>query len=366
MEKVYNRYASKCINYNEKRDINIDICRGIGILLVILGHQFQNWDLTYLMQFIYSFHMPLLFIISGIFLKKEGKFSDFAKNKAKRLLIPYIFCVSVMTVLEPVRELLRGGNWLKCFLKDLYISLYGSGSGYGSFITFRDFRIGTSDDIGMLWFLPALFSACMIVRLCLTMKIKKCTILILLISLIGCFSSHFVWLPFSIQNGMACSGWVYLGYLVGHYHILDNISKFYRRWYFFAVGMIVWFISIVWGCTKLYENYYRLGIVEVAGAIFASGVIYLLAEKIKNKTLYLSALLCWVGKNTMAFYALHFLENRLFPISNLLKKLNFLSNIVISAVLCWIVVAILCVVGTTVMGKIPLLKKIFCIQMSEK
>ena len=119
MEKVYNRYASKCINYNEKRDINIDICRGIGILLVILGHQFQNWDLTYLMQFIYSFHMPLLFIISGIFLKKEGKFSDFAKNKAKRLLIPYIFCVSVMTVLEPVRELLRGGNWLKCFLKDL-------------------------------------------------------------------------------------------------------------------------------------------------------------------------------------------------------------------------------------------------------
>ena len=72
MEKVYNRYASKCINYNKKRDINIDICRGIGILLVILGHQFQNWDLTYLMQFIYSFHMPLLFIISGIFLKKEG------------------------------------------------------------------------------------------------------------------------------------------------------------------------------------------------------------------------------------------------------------------------------------------------------
>ena len=42
----------------------IDIVKGIGIFLVVLGH--QNTILT---QEIYSFHMPLFFFLSGIFIK---------------------------------------------------------------------------------------------------------------------------------------------------------------------------------------------------------------------------------------------------------------------------------------------------------
>lgn len=47
----------------------VDIAKGIGIVLVLIGHISQNKNLHY---FIYSFHMPLFFIISGyLYSEKE-------------------------------------------------------------------------------------------------------------------------------------------------------------------------------------------------------------------------------------------------------------------------------------------------------
>lgn len=40
----------------------IDIAKGIGIILVILGHSGVNSEIK---DFIYGFHMPLFFVISG-------------------------------------------------------------------------------------------------------------------------------------------------------------------------------------------------------------------------------------------------------------------------------------------------------------
>lgn len=72
-----------------KRDESVDLLRGIGILLMIMGHvgfgdPFSNW--------IHAFHMPLFFIITGYFLKpctnlKELKATTI--KRTKKLLIPY-------------------------------------------------------------------------------------------------------------------------------------------------------------------------------------------------------------------------------------------------------------------------------------
>ena len=49
----------------------IDVMRGIGILLVVIGHVFPAGKRVH--TFIYSFHMPLFFIISGMALSFEGE-----------------------------------------------------------------------------------------------------------------------------------------------------------------------------------------------------------------------------------------------------------------------------------------------------
>lgn len=72
----------------------VDIMKGIGIVLVVLGHTMLTPDIK---RYIYSFHMPLFFFISGyVFKNKQSiKNTDFIKNKAKRLLIPYVMFVLI-------------------------------------------------------------------------------------------------------------------------------------------------------------------------------------------------------------------------------------------------------------------------------
>ncbi len=78
-----------------KRVEYIDIAKGIGIILVVFGHVVRNN--TYPMpgalffdEFIYSFHMPLFFVISGLCIKKSKQISKETINKmATAYLIPY-------------------------------------------------------------------------------------------------------------------------------------------------------------------------------------------------------------------------------------------------------------------------------------
>ena len=51
----------------QKRVQYIENAKGIGILLVVLGHNDMNAYHPTLHRFIYAFHMPLFFFLSGIF-----------------------------------------------------------------------------------------------------------------------------------------------------------------------------------------------------------------------------------------------------------------------------------------------------------
>jgi fucose 4-O-acetylase-like acetyltransferase len=70
------------------------IAKGIGIILVVIGHFHPHpspayWDAT--VAVIYSFHMPLFFIISGyLFRQGEYGYGDLIKTKTKRLLYPFV------------------------------------------------------------------------------------------------------------------------------------------------------------------------------------------------------------------------------------------------------------------------------------
>ena len=73
----------------------IDIAKGIGILLVVIGHVVwgDNYPMdgsTTICRFIYSFHMPLFFIISGLCIKDTKRLSkDTVARMARGYLIPY-------------------------------------------------------------------------------------------------------------------------------------------------------------------------------------------------------------------------------------------------------------------------------------
>ena len=195
----------------------VDVARGLAMLCVIIGHMvgYENLDIL-----IFSFHMPLFFLIAGYFQKKE-KVIVFAKKKTRSLLVPYAFtcvCVIFLTQINNFAKIVLHREdaisaryllveWIKA-------SLLGSGSR-------KDFLWIKSDIvIGAIWFLLSLFFAQIIVNLLIDKK--SGLVCIVLIAVAGIVSSKFFWMPLSIQAGAAASVYVAVGYVYRNGRILKN------------------------------------------------------------------------------------------------------------------------------------------------
>jgi polysaccharide biosynthesis protein PslL len=79
------------------RNPTLDIAKGLGIVLVVLGH---NWFVEStkgeLFRVIFSFHVPLFFFLSGVFLRKTDALMGFVRARAHSLLKPYFVVLLVI------------------------------------------------------------------------------------------------------------------------------------------------------------------------------------------------------------------------------------------------------------------------------
>ncbi len=128
-----------------KRNSEIDVLKGLGMLLVIIGHTTNDKTLF---SFIYSFHMPLFFFISGILFNptKYDTLKTLLVSKVKTLLIPYVFFFFItyfywLIIEKNLRSI--DVSWYK----PLIGLFYGVEDGTGYLINNT-----------VLWFLPALFT----------------------------------------------------------------------------------------------------------------------------------------------------------------------------------------------------------------
>lgn len=85
------------------RDKSFDIAKGIGIILVVIGHTDRANS-----AWIYAFHMPLFFVLSGFFLKM-CPFREFAYKRFRSLFVPLVVFYLLSLMLKvPFRLLTRG------------------------------------------------------------------------------------------------------------------------------------------------------------------------------------------------------------------------------------------------------------------
>ena len=124
----------------------VNIMRGMAVLCVVIGHSFDPTEtptvLGFIKSFVYCFHMPAFFFISG-FLEGDRQRGLSEKKqavikKAKRLMIPYFF-LTIVTAL----------------LKVVFGAFARNPLNYSTLVV--DVLIGRNNPNGGLWFLYALF-----------------------------------------------------------------------------------------------------------------------------------------------------------------------------------------------------------------
>lgn len=114
----------------------IDALKGFTIFLVIWGHTIMQLggypNFTY--SIIYSFHMPLFFIISGFFFNSSLKLTlkDFLLKKSFQLLYPWFLWCIILGIYQAINHQLDNTNYLQkgilifnrwfWFLRDLWLS----------------------------------------------------------------------------------------------------------------------------------------------------------------------------------------------------------------------------------------------------
>jgi polysaccharide biosynthesis protein PslL len=136
-----------------KRIEYLDIAKGIGILLVVLGHNDFEVISPFVQRMIYSFHMPLFFFLSGYFINASLPLWDFFKKRFNALMKPFFFTIFLIYFTSVSFEKMGFNTAITRIVK----SLYGSGH-YLDWV--------------QLWFLPHLFAVSLYAFLFITLVSK--------------------------------------------------------------------------------------------------------------------------------------------------------------------------------------------------
>lgn len=276
-----------------KRDESIDIIKGIGILLVLIGH-----TTDYGRKFIYQFHMPLFFFISGILYKDKYDIKPIKliERRIKSLYIPFVTY-----------------NLFFLFMHNIFINIgvYEDSKYYSlKEIVSRGINIlllSASEPLtGPLWFVSALFVTNIIFvlykyftnKFFYKFKEEFLLLLIILTLIVGINTD----IKRGVSIGMVGLLFYYLGYLYKR-----NYNKIITQ---FKLSFAIWALIIVVIISRFNQiemainNYGNKGLFLVS-SILGIYVMFFVGNLFNEKCI--GRLFISIGKYNMSIVALHFI-----------------------------------------------------------
>ena len=288
----------------KKRILWVDIAKAIAILSVIISHTIEL-DST-LRVMIFSFHMPLFFILSGFttHLAEDKKtLVKRLKKNIKYLLIPTFLILFIFALTEAFKF---GG-----------IQLWPEKTVW----TFREFFLMKYPDglynASAVWFLVAMFWAKLIMDFVnIKFKTEKNGIIFLFLGMLG------IWmgvtgsrLPFFVDLGFVATMFMEIGLLWRKY---EAVVKKYTP-ILLAIAGLYWYSHTMRGdylelWTRFYAGYEVSILTSIAGAFLVSNFAMMLEEALKKADIILKKSLDFfvlIGQNTLLLYLIHCLDTAL-------------------------------------------------------
>ncbi len=272
----------------------IDCCKGFALLLVILGHstssQYQHEH--FLTQLIYSFHMPLFFILSCTTFKFSPNIKEFIKRTLKsfrHLIFPailiYVFSILYLFCDNTASQQI---DWK--YQIDRFI--YASGC-----------QFGIRPCLGMTWFLYVLFFGRAILDLLQTyLKKKSLLFAVFLCCLVGILGRN-CWYFFSIDVTLAMMPFFYFGYILKKWDINHKTTL---TFFSSLLGFIYFFI--ITNDTIFYipcRNYPQIPLCYVLGILGTLSLCCLFQILLKSNKM---TLFLYLGRNALTLFMIHSLD----------------------------------------------------------
>lgn len=236
------------------RNSKLDALRGLGIILMIIGH--VN---TPLRGIIFSFHMPLFFFISG-YLYKEKPILELLRRNCKKVLLPYLFTCLVIWICWIIAK----GRWdwgLSIILANGSMPVYNL-TGYA---------------VGPLWFLMCYFMTIIGFKYLLKVKNNIVRLVILLSLWLAAYfyNKDLGLLPFSLLNAIPATCCMLLGYSVKN----EDCRRILFSPIALSLGCAMWLCCIIYGNVSMASFIYVLGPLQIIGAFYATYILYTIVVK---------------------------------------------------------------------------------------
>ena len=283
----------------------VDCAKGLGILLVIFGHGiYGNPPEEVLRAMLYSFHMPLFFILSGVTYRCSRSPEEFCNKTikaVKRLLLPALGCFAVYLI-ENVRHIPGLITNPQFWSGSLYTLIFSS----ATYSTFLDKNVAP---LGTPWFFFVLFSGRAIfdaVRL--HYSERQAVILAWVFSLSGVIAGTVGRMPFSLDIALAVQPFFCLGNSIRKG---DQAKMF--SWKNLLLSALLWQLLLwitwpdrsVWSYMELADRRYPLYPLCMLGAACGSLLLCGLCKHISDHFFKLTTPLRYVGKNSLYLLVIH-------------------------------------------------------------
>lgn len=99
------------------RDHSIDLVRTLGIVAIVAGHV---WSGELIDRTLYSWHVPVFFFLTGYLWTQGRSLADETQRRARTLIKPYVFWMTVLLLVFTTVTLIRGDLSFMDAVRPLY------------------------------------------------------------------------------------------------------------------------------------------------------------------------------------------------------------------------------------------------------
>lgn len=274
----------------------LDIAKGLAIICVIVGHTAVSGE--GIRNLIFSFHLPLFFIIAGFTIKRISmtEIKQSLKKDFMRLILPVFLMRSINLAISMI---FYHEPFAETFLINIYSILWGNGNDYVPFSSSFKFW-----GVGEIWFLIALFWAKLLYRIFDNYIIHYRFIVLLLLAFGGMWTGSVVRLP----QCMDMMPLILLFMECGRY-LRNEVDMQSKAWEKTGVAAFFIWIFLVWNkeiYIEMATREYPYFMVSVLLAVLGSIVVIQFSQALGQ--LRWSKALAFLGRNSLILLCIHHLD----------------------------------------------------------